>query len=70
MIDDIETPSCSMCGGETYTLGQLGQAFWWRCRACGVDIVVNLDSAGGPGEVPALIGHVLAEAPTGDGNAS
>jgi hypothetical protein len=36
--DEIEEPSsCSVCGGESQVLGQLGNVTHYRCRNCGMD---------------------------------
>ena len=34
--DEQGTP-CPMCGGDLGLLGPLGSAWWFRCRACGMD---------------------------------
>lgn len=31
----FHTYFCNTCGSEMYLLGQLGDLYWFRCRACG-----------------------------------
>lgn len=38
---EYEAPECVMCDGPTMLLGQLGVLFHYRCRNCGMIMMIH-----------------------------